>query len=183
MTEQDDPPSAKNLERIRLEPAPKAEGVKITIERDVLEASLDSEKRIIETMQKRLADSTLKLAQSAYLEALSDGTATINVDEGYCGLGIETGKHDPWWKRVCQPHDAHYNALKAGKPDTSNVKAQAEFATGILKGMAEGAWMLISGPFYLVFGGLIGGTLRYTQLQRRKATKEGKPWPKNEGTD
>lgn len=105
------------------------------------------------------------------------------VDPGYCGLGIETGKHDPWWKRVCQPHDAHFNALKAGKPDTSNVKAQAEFASGILKGMAEGAWMLISGPFYLVFGGLIGGTLRYTQLQRRQAAKEGKPWPSNTPED
>ncbi|HRH31973.1 MAG TPA: hypothetical protein PLK06_01480 [bacterium] len=92
-------------------------------------------------------------------------------DPGYCGIsGIETGPLDPWHLRICKPHDDAYNRLKAGDDD-GGMRVAGKFVGGVLKGMAEGAWMLVTGPFYLVFGGIVGGLVRFGQLERRGKVK------------
>lgn len=174
MTESDDKPSAKNLENV------------ITIEREQLNTCLDIEQKVVETMQKRLADSAIKLAQSAYLEALSDGTATIDLDKnGNCGIfGAETGKRDPFHWACSTLHDPHYQALLDGKdPGQTNVQTQWGFTKGILSTMAEGLYAVVAGPFYILLGAWIGGTLRFTQLQRKNAAKRGEKYPSNSPED
>lgn len=80
-------------------------------------------------------------------------------DPGYCGIGkLESGKRDPWWKIACRPHDLSHDELKAGLLKGSYMKVFGKFALNIAKGMAQGAFLVASGPFYLAFGG-IGGLL------------------------
>lgn len=93
----------------------------------------------------------------------------IPPDLDFCGLGeANTGPNDPWYKRgVCQAHDEHFTKLDKGEYATFG-----EFAKGIVRGMAEGAYMLVSGIPYLLIGGILG-IFRQQQLENRAKNTEG----------
>ena len=91
----------------------------------------------------------------------------IPPDPDYCGLGsANTGPHDPWYRRACVPHDLAYEQLTQGEWPVFGT-----FAKNIAKGMLDGAWMLLTGPLYLLIGGF-GGVIRYQQLKRRQNLKD-----------
>lgn len=165
----DDKPSAKNLEMV------------VCMDKDAIADSKNPE--FIKLIQSRLKHANETLANDTMRIALSDGTSSL--DENYCGIfGAETGKRDPFhW--VCSTlHDPRYQALLDGKdPGRTNVQTQWDFTKGILSTMAEGLYAVVTGPFYILFGAVLGGSLRFTQLQRRAAAKEGKPWTDNEPED
>lgn len=94
-------------------------------------------------------------------------TELNDQDPDYCGLGkANTGPLDPWWKRgVCPAHDEHFTKLDKGEYATF-----AEFAGSIGRGMAEGAWMLLTGVPYLLIGGVLG-IFRQQQLANRLSPK------------
>ena len=89
--------------------------------------------------------------------------------EDYCGLSpITTGESDPFYKRgICQRHDAAFQKLKDGDLSGKNFLVNWDFSKDILKGMVEGAYMVLTGPVYLLVGGVLG-VLRYTQLEYKK---------------
>lgn len=112
----------------------------------------------------------------------SDPKQTLMVDEGYCGLSpLTTGKRDPYWPR-CAGHDVHYEKLKAGNPDKSNMQVQAEFAKGVLSTAASGLYAFLTAPIYLVIG-CIGGMARWTQLEYRNMKARGEKRPSNTPED
>ncbi len=95
-------------------------------------------------------------------------------DPGYCGIApIETGPNDPWWRIACKPHDDAHNELKAGLLQGSYMKVFGRFALNIAKGMAQGAFLVASGPIYLVVGG-IGGL--FLGGAEERATNRDKPF-------
>lgn len=165
MTEQDDPPSAKNLENVENPTFGTVGGID-------------------------RSNNAISMKPSPYrLQPILNEDGGIDfkleVDPGNCGIfGAETGKRDPFHWACSTLHDPHYQALLDGKdPGRTNVQTQWDFTKGILSTMAEGLYAVVTGPFYILFGAVLGGSLRFTQLQRRKAAKEGKPWPKNETED
>ncbi len=105
-------------------------------------------------------------------------------DPGYCGLApLTTGQSDPWWKRgACAAHDEAYQSLIDKAPGEPALRTFGRFTRDIIGGMAEGAYMLLSGPLYWLIGG-VGGVFRQGQLERRH--KAEKPWvvkgDKNDG--
>lgn len=99
-------------------------------------------------------------------------TESNNQDPNFCGLdfnpsgpNLTTGPDDPWWKRACVPHDQAFEALKQ-----SEWSVFGTFTKNIAIGMAQGAFMLLTGPLYWIVGG-IGGIFRYQQLENRNNPK------------
>lgn len=106
--------------------------------------------------------------RNEYGTALSDNY----TDPGYAGLDgiLETGKGDPWWKRIAQKHDRAFNNMKSGYQDSAkdNLRVFGEFTTGVATGMLEGAYLLASGPAYWLIGG-VGGAIKWA-IDTRKNT-------------
>ena len=99
-------------------------------------------------------------------------TDSIKPDPDYCGLGeANTGPNDPWWKRACIPHDTAYQALIEKKADAGPYRVFGTFTKNIAVGMAQGAFMLLTGPLYWLIGG-VGGIFRYQQLENRANPKD-----------
>lgn len=219
----DDPPSAKNLERLITTDGYKdMERIKVTIQPDppnkVVYQGINRDAASFPFMRNtKLADdeppsaknlenaenptfgtvggidrsnNAISMKPSPYrLQPILNEDGGIDfkleVDPGYCGIfGAETGKRDPFHWACSTLHDPHYQALLDGKdPGRTNVQTQWDFTKGILSTMAEGLYAVVTGPFYILFGAVLGGSLRFTQLQRRKAAKEGKPWSSNTPED
>ena len=91
-------------------------------------------------------------------------------DPGYCGLGVETGPLDPWWKIMCRRHDKAFNELKRGEYHGSGLKVAGQAAVDVAGGVLAGAYLIVSAPVYFV-GAVFGGLVRWGQLQRRTGQK------------
>lgn len=94
---------------------------------------------------------------------------TDKEDKGYCGLEpLETGKHDPFWKDACKPHDVWFNRLKAGKltsgVDDGILATTGKFVASTALVAVKGAYAVAAAPIYIVIGGL-GGMLRWAQIK------------------
>lgn len=99
-------------------------------------------------------------------------------EETYCGIEpFTTGKRDPWYKRslACKRHDPPMQALIDGRVEATEpaLKTFGRFTKDIIGGMAEGAYMLMSGPVYWLIGGVLG-IGRQGYLERKH--KAEKPW-------
>jgi len=121
-----------------------------------------------ELTKEQLAEIQLKLTLEKY--------RNITTDPNYCGLGeANTGPNDPWYKfsPLCKQHDPHYQKLIDRKGDDGAWLTFGEFAKNIVVGMAQGARMVLTGPIYLIIGG-IGGLFRFQQLERQNGYVEEK---------
>ena len=174
---EDDRTSAKNLENVLREFRPDPVSVV------VYEETSDMTPELLRLMRERIASASRTIASNAMRQAFSEGTSTIDV--GQCGIfGVEMGEKDPHHWACSTLHDPYYQALLDGKdPGKSNAGVQWQFTKGILGNMAQGLYAVISGPFYIVFGALLGGTLRFTQLQYRNDAKRGIKPPSNTPED
>lgn len=100
---------------------------------------------------------------------LKQSPAKALKDPGFCGLGIETGKHDPFWETACKPHDEAFNEVKAGgKRDSLAVNGgfaiNAIKAAGIQVGKA--IWAVTGLVPYIVLG-TFGGFARFRWIMPR----------------
>lgn len=138
----------------------------------------------IEDMVKRTSDliNTQEVKPDEWLAAYD--APFIEEDPGYCGIGkYETGPKDPFWWRLCRPHDKKFIKLLETKISSGEwVTHRDFFKTSLLMGISSTAKLIYSPtwddlriattwPFYFVFGG-IGGMVRWRQLVNRLRSKE-----------
>ena len=110
------------------------------------------------------------------------GKLTNDTDPGYCGIGnYETGEHDPFWHRLCRPHDKKfvkrfYERLSADANGwvthreffkTALVMGLESYFNLVMKPSWSEAYKAATWPFYFTLGG-IGGMVRWRQLVNRE---------------
>lgn len=100
------------------------------------------------------------------------------TDPGYCGLfGIETGKHDPFYKSgACPDHDKETAANRDGHPYTTNSETALKFMgrtlyTGAAE-LAEGVYAGVTAVPYALIGGGVGFLMWIGRAAIRRRTDE-----------
>lgn len=100
-------------------------------------------------------------------------------DPGYCGVGIETGKQDPYWiGKACSNHDEAFNQLKANLRHDNGVKVMGRFAVDSTKVFLRSIYGVVAYPLYLFFGGVVG-LFRWSYLKREQEGYEPKINPED----
>ena len=85
-------------------------------------------------------------------------------DKGYCGLGVETGKEDPYWKGACRSHDEAFNELKANMRHDNGLNVTGRFLRDSTSVFLKSIYGVVAFPVYLLVGGL-GGLIRWQTLR------------------